>query len=131
MGKLFSDSTIANCCTKQDVERLIESCEEETLFVSLHNEQGAYLQASKTIEGITGYSFSELENQSCYDYFHDDDLVDMLKSHASVTIKPKVDKISYRFKAKNGSLIKLTSISKQLKEDGVEGKIIVITKVSS
>jgi len=129
MSFLFSEAVLGKCETTEEVEQLIRECTDSNFFVSVHNEQGMYLKASDTIKGITGYPFSELENQSCYDYFHPEDLVAVLKSHAGVTIKPSIGVVNYRFETKSGDFVQLESLSKQLKGKGVEDKIVVITRL--
>ncbi|MCF8464610.1 MAG: PAS domain-containing protein [Flavobacteriales bacterium] len=131
MSVLFSESTLAACQTADQVNQLIVDCTDPLVFVSVHNEQGMYLKASETIETITGFPFSEMKNQSCYDYFHADDLVAILKSHAEVTIKPSVGVVNYRFKTKSGTYVWLESLSKQMQGKDLAGMIVVITRMVS
>ncbi|MCF8461911.1 MAG: PAS domain-containing protein [Flavobacteriales bacterium] len=129
MSFLFSETTLAACETAEQVNQLILDCTDPHVYVSVHNEQGMYLKASDTIEGITGFPFSEMKNQSCYDYFHSEDLVAVLKSHAGVTIKPSIGTVNYRFKTKSGNFVKLESLSKQLQGKDLAGTIVVITRL--
>jgi hypothetical protein len=77
----------------------------------------------------TGYNLEQLIGESAYYFFHGDDLKDILKSHASITLKPEVSVVNYRLRENDGSFTSLRTYSKQLPPNDGNGTIITMTEV--
>uniref|UniRef100_A0A1A7YCD7 Aryl hydrocarbon receptor nuclear translocator-like 2 n=1 Tax=Iconisemion striatum TaxID=60296 RepID=A0A1A7YCD7_9TELE len=59
---------------------------------------------------IIGYLPQEVLGTSCYEYFHQDDLLHLAEKHIQVLrSKEKVETLSYKFKTKYGSYVSLQS----------------------
>ena len=108
---------------------LLKECGAEKAFISLHTKDGAYLDVSESFQSITGYFLQDVEGESAYSYFHPEDVKEVLKSHASVTLNSDVSKVSIRYRKPNGSYVKLKSYSKQLQGEQNNGMIVVFSHV--
>jgi len=117
------------CKSEVDAWELMNSSNESSAFVSVHDEHGKYLGASDSVFEVTGYESKELEGNSAYDYFHPTDFHAILKSHATVSIRPEIAEVSYRLRKKDNSYVTLTSYSKQLKADNGSEIIVVLSHV--
>lgn len=113
--------------TKQEAEKLIGSCNSDSIMISMHSPDGKYTLASDTSENLIGYTPKELKDQSPYDYFHAEDFQAILKSHAKVTIRPEVDRVNYRIRVKDGSYKRVRSLSRQITDPNGFEFIFVIT----
>ena len=113
--------------TKQEAEKLVDSCNTDSVMISMHSPDGKYSLASDTSEKLVGYTPKELKGQSPYDYFHADDFQAILKSHAKVTIRPEVDRVNYRIRLKDGSYKQVRSLSRQITDPNGFEFIFVIT----
>jgi PAS domain S-box-containing protein len=117
------------CETINDARKLLVECSNESAFVSLHTKEGAYQDVSDSFQSITGYFLKGIEGESAYSYFHPDDVKEVLKSHASVTLNSDVSEVSIRYRKPNGSYVNLKSFSKQLQGEQNNGMIVVLSHI--
>ncbi|MCF8276906.1 MAG: PAS domain-containing protein [Flavobacteriales bacterium] len=99
----------------------LETCDAEFAIVSIHDKQALYVRVSPSVVAFCGYTEKELVGNSAYDYFHQDDFQDVLKSHARVTVLRDVEMVDYRFINSSGVPIDVTTFSKRISlENGLE-----------
>lgn len=121
--------SISNCMSTPDALAIMSNCTEHQSFASIHDKNGMYIQVSDSFRSITGFGLQDVEGDSAYSLFDPDDVKEVLKSHASVTLKPEVSSVSVRFRKKDGSYVKLESYSKQLQGEENEGIIVVFSHI--
>lgn len=121
--------SIAKCNSKSEALAILSNCIDHRSFASIHDKNGLYVEVSDSFRSITGFGLEDVEASSAYSLFHPDDVKEVLKSHASVTLKPELSAVSVRFRTKVGSYVKLQSYSKQLQGDENEGIIVVFSHI--
>lgn len=98
----------------QDVHQKEQSSiageEESYQFVSRQAMDGKFTFVDQRATSILGYLPQELLGTSCYEYIHVSDIKQMAENHYAVLLKKdKIETKVYRFRAKNGSFLKLKS----------------------
>lgn len=108
-----------------------------TDMISQHDIEGTYLYASPACKRILGYSQEELVGRSAYDFFHPDDLKQIIESHkvvrSSDTDNGGVASASYRIRRKDGTYIWFETLSQQiyrLNEQGEKEELQGIIAIS-
>lgn len=119
---------LKDCNSDEEAQKVFKEHPSSAQFVTIHNPQGAFINACPYYLAHTGYAIEDLIGESAYSFFHGDDLKEILKSHASITLRPEVSEVTYRLKAKNGSFILLRTYSKQLPTEDGSGTIVTITE---
>jgi PAS domain S-box-containing protein len=113
-----------------DIEQAISLTMESQLddvMVSIHDTQGKYLELSSTVTALLGYGQHEMIGTSAYDHFHPDDFQAILLSHAKVTIRPEVDRVEYRLRKANREYIDVYTLSKPIKGESGEDRLLALT----
>jgi two-component system, LuxR family, sensor kinase FixL len=129
MDKAWVKEAVRACETIGDAKSLLAECVKGSAFVSLHTKYGTYEDVSDTFQDLTGYSLKDVEGESAYSLFHPDDVKEVLKSHAYVTLKSEISKVTIRFRKPNGDYVKLKSYSRQLQGKDNNGMIVVFSYV--
>lgn len=117
-------------------EALLESeeyyrlmAENATDMISRHAPDGTFLYVSPACVSLLGYSSVELVGQSCYAFFHAEDLARIAESHTAIVEQPTISTISYRMQRKDGSYIWIETTSKTIR-DADSGEVTEIIAVS-
>ncbi len=119
---------LAECQSSEDANTLFENQDNPKKFVALHTSQGNFIRVSEGYLKHTGYSEKEIVGESAYSFFHADDMKDILKSHASITLKPEISTVEYRIRKADGSYTPVRTHSKQIPSDTGNGMIVTITE---
>ncbi|OWF54991.1 Aryl hydrocarbon receptor nuclear translocator-like protein 1 [Mizuhopecten yessoensis] len=106
---------VAVCQVKSSLDQLQISTNDKINvrpieYISKHSIDGkfSYIDQGATI--LLGYLPQELLGTSVYEYYHQDDVMEMAETHRKVLkSKEKVETCVYRFKIKDGSFIHLRS----------------------
>lgn len=120
---------LSHCGSLESAKQVQQSLSDPNRFISIHNQQGKYLSTSASFEELTGRKSEEVLDTSAYDYFHGDDLTDILKSHASITLTPEVSVVSYRFRKKDDTYVRLISYSKNVSEESGAEFIVALSEL--
>jgi two-component system, LuxR family, sensor kinase FixL len=101
-------------------------------FITRHDRHGRYLRVSDGFTTMLQYTSDQVVNTSAYDYFHPDDLVDIMRSHQQVTLDSGIAQVRYRLRARNGSYINVVTLSKPI-VNRINGdqEIITLTREDS
>ncbi|KAK9516855.1 hypothetical protein VZT92_024764 [Zoarces viviparus] len=87
-----------------------EVCVKPTEFFTRYAMDGKFTFVDQRATTILGYLPQELLGTSCYEYFHQDDLLHLADKHRKVLrSKDKIETNCYKFKTKNGSFVTLQS----------------------
>ncbi|XP_075870852.1 aryl hydrocarbon receptor nuclear translocator-like protein 2 [Nelusetta ayraudi] len=81
-----------------------------TEFITRYAMDGKFTFVDQRATTILGYLPQELLGTSCYEYFHQDDLLQLAERHRKVLrSKEKIETNCYKFKTKHGSFVTLQS----------------------
>ncbi|KAM9376589.1 aryl hydrocarbon receptor nuclear translocator-like protein 2 isoform 2-T2 [Pholidichthys leucotaenia] len=81
-----------------------------TEFITRYAMDGKFTFVDQRATTILGYLPQELLGTSCYEYFHQDDLLHLAERHQKVLrCKEKIETNCYKFKTKYGSFVTLQS----------------------
>jgi len=109
------------CSTEEAAQQLLDGLQLTNALISIHDPNGVYLQVSSSVTEFWGYRPQDLIGNSAYDYFHPDSIKDVLRSHASVNVRPGVERVDYRVRKADRSYLHVHTFSKTLKrKDGTE-----------
>lgn len=115
------------CQSKEAASILIRKYAGNQAMISLHDQQGIYLEASDSSNSFMNLAERELKETSAYDYFHPDDFQNILKSHAKVTVRPEVDQVDYRLKNGPNSYLKVETLSRRIVDKNGREYILALT----
>ena len=120
---------LSECQTKDQAQELFDNQNDSRKFVGLHTAQGNYIDVCEAFLVHSGYRKDQLIGESAYSFFHPEDMKAILKSHASITLKPEVATVEYRFRKADDSYSLFRTYSKQLSTNTEGGIIITYTEV--
>lgn len=86
-----------------------------TDLISTHNLDGTFKYLSPSCKSILGYKVNELIGKSPYDFYHPEDLNQIIETHQTVKSSPENYVVEYRFKRKDGTYIWLETTSRKMK----------------
>lgn len=84
-------------------------------FFSIHNIDGIYKFACNDVSTVTGYTSSELVGRSAYEFFHTNDLRDIVKSH--LNLKTHIQEVTYRIRRKDDKYVWVRTFSHGTREE--------------
>jgi PAS domain S-box-containing protein len=109
------------CRTEEEALGLLKGVKLPNVVISIHDRNGAYERVSDTVKEFWGYLPTDLIGNSAYDYFHPESVQDVLRSHATVNIRPGVMRVDYRIRTADAMFINVHTLSKTIaRADGSE-----------
>lgn len=124
-----AEQTLLDCQTAEEAMALFDNQNDPRIFVGLHTAQGAYIDVTQSFLNHSGYRSEQLIGESAYSFFHPEDMKAILKSHASITLKPQVSMVEYRLRKADNTYALLRTYSKQLPPEENDGMIVTITEL--
>ncbi|MFW5872098.1 MAG: PAS domain-containing sensor histidine kinase, partial [bacterium] len=98
--------------SKEQELLFIHLSEHSNDLISIHDEEGKYIYVSNSVKDLLGYLPEEMIGKSSYDFFHHDDIPDIIQSHQEVLNTSKGYTVSYRIKTKDDRYIWFETNSK-------------------
>lgn len=89
--------------------------EYSTDMISRHTLDGTYVFVSPACRALTGYEPEELVGHSAYQFFHPDDVEQIVGTHSAILERPETDTISYRLRRKDGTYIWFETTSRAVR----------------
>lgn len=81
-------------------------------FESTHDLKGNYLSVTGNVEEMIGFTPDELVGTNAYDYFNYDDLIRIVKQHASnISDEDITKRVEYRIRCKGGNYLWVSTVS--------------------
>lgn len=120
---------LSECQTKEQAQELFDNQSDSRKFIGLHTAQGGYVDVCEAFVNHSGYKKEQLVGESAYSFFHPEDMKAILQSHASITLKPEVASVEYRFRKADDSFSLFRTYSKQLSTETEDGMMITLTEV--
>jgi hypothetical protein len=103
--------------------------ENSTDMISRHTPEGIYIYASPACGALLGYTPEELIGTSAYDFFHEEDLAAIARSHATIREQDTSYTVSCRIRRKDGTYTWFETVSHGIRDEQT-GKVIEIQSAS-
>jgi PAS domain S-box-containing protein len=114
--KLILSNTRDITRKRQSEENYRLLTEHSTDMISKHDPNGVFLYVSPACKQIVGYSPDELTGRDVYDFFHPEDLENIIESHSTIEKTPSTYTVAYRFNHKKGHYVWVEATSKTIRD---------------